>query len=63
MSENILNFIDAIQAGDFVAAKSSFDDEVAFKQKEAIDTARIQVASTYYNDVEPPEMESASEEE
>lgn len=63
MSDNILNFIDAIQGGDFVAAQASFNDAIAFKQKEAIDAQRIQVASTFYNEVEVPEMESTSEEE
>ena len=63
MSGNILNFIDAIQSGDFVSAKVSFDDAIAFKQKEAIDSQRIQVASTFYNAVEPTEVESAVEEE
>lgn len=66
MSENILNMINGIESGDFVAAKASFDSMMSSKMQDSLDSQRIEVASKFYNGVEPTEiagMEDTSEEE
>ena len=58
MSGNILDFINGISSDDFVSAKASFDSMMASKMQDAFDSQRIQVASQFYNDVPPTEVDS-----
>lgn len=48
MSET-MDLIDAIASGDYATAKTQFDTQISDRMRDAIDSARIEVASKMYN--------------
>lgn len=49
MSEHIRGLIDALADKDFTTAKSAFDAVVSDKMTDALDTRRIEIASSVYD--------------
>lgn len=49
MSEHIRGLIDALADKDYTTAKSEFDSALADKMTDALDTRRIDIASSIYD--------------
>lgn len=50
MSETVRELIDALADTDYSVAQNAFNTAITDKMRDAIDSARIEVASKIYND-------------
>lgn len=57
VSENTLNLINAIQAGDAMEMETAFNSAMAEKVAERLDAMRTDVASTMFKTVTEPSAE------
>ena len=60
---SIDDFINAIEKQDFTSAEKNFKDLVDDRMQDALDQAKVKVASSMYNDEEPEEVEAELEAE
>lgn len=58
---NINDFINAIEKQDFTSAEKNFQDLVGDRMQDALDQAKVKVASAMYNEEEPEEYEEPQE--
>jgi len=63
MSEHIRGIIDALADKDYTSAKSAFDFAVADKMSDALETRRIEIASSLYDGSGASEEEISDSEE
>ena len=56
-SEHLRGFIDSIANGDNVSAESDFNNAMAVKIADAIETKRVDVAQSFVKTIEPNESE------
>jgi len=61
MSENTMNLINAIQAGDAVELESAFNAAMAEKVAERLETMRADVAQNMFATQEPAAAETESQ--
>jgi len=63
MSENIRSMIDALADKDFSSAKTAFDSILSDKMNDALETRRIEIASSLYDGSDASEEEINDSEE
>lgn len=57
----INDFINAIEKQDFTSAEKNFSDMIGDRMQDALDQAKVKIASSMYNDEEPEEPEEVEE--
>ena len=62
-TNRIDDFIKAIEKQDFTSAEKDFNDMIGDRMQDALDQAKVSVASKMYNDEEPEEPEEVEEPE
>lgn len=60
---SINDFINAIEKQDFTSAEKDFNDLLGDRMQDALDQAKVKIASSMYNDEEPVEVEAELEDE
>ena len=55
------DFINAIEKQDFTSAEKNFNDMIGDRMQDALDQAKVKVASAMYNDEESEEVEEPEE--